>query len=295
MSVPFGYYQGNRSEYLAMYALSSFGFVVPVPRQSDQFNVDFLVHLGQEEGRRFVPRGLTFGVQNKSEALELLVEGDEKLRVLYDSNLPLFLSVVSKEGGTMFLYTMLPRFRCSWALGARASITLVPGGTVSQFHQPDFTSRRAFLGPPILEIDIGLLDDQQQRGKLWQTFSAVMDFWVQMECFAISWKRQNIPIVALPEDYQANQAPPSSVATRFYIDARADPPSASKAINACVLDLKALRKVLEKASRGAPQGFGQQGRAMIGQGRESAKRCQDELGLLREGLFPAGPPDARSR
>ena len=44
MSIPFGYLQGNRSEYLAIPALTKIGFVIPVPRQEDHFGVDFVVH-----------------------------------------------------------------------------------------------------------------------------------------------------------------------------------------------------------------------------------------------------------
>jgi len=34
--IPFGFYQGNRSEYLAIPALSKLGFTIPIPRQEDQ-------------------------------------------------------------------------------------------------------------------------------------------------------------------------------------------------------------------------------------------------------------------
>ena len=39
---PIGFYEGDRSEYLAPYVLSALGFTVPVPRQSDAFGADFL-------------------------------------------------------------------------------------------------------------------------------------------------------------------------------------------------------------------------------------------------------------
>ena len=54
MANPLVFHRGNMSEYLAMYALNSFGFVVPVPRQADQFNVDVLVHLGKQPPQKNV-------------------------------------------------------------------------------------------------------------------------------------------------------------------------------------------------------------------------------------------------
>jgi hypothetical protein len=72
MSIPFGYSLGNRSEYLAIPALTKLGFTVPVPRQEDHFGVDFIVHLANLEGRTVHPTGKSFGIQIKSELLQIL-------------------------------------------------------------------------------------------------------------------------------------------------------------------------------------------------------------------------------
>jgi len=66
MTIPYGFHEGNRSEHLAVYFLSKIGLVIPVPRQSDLFKVDFIVHLSRKKKRNFVPTGRCFAIQIKS-------------------------------------------------------------------------------------------------------------------------------------------------------------------------------------------------------------------------------------
>jgi hypothetical protein len=64
MSIPYGYWHGKVSEYVAMLALTKLGFTVPVPRQEDHFGVDFIVHLAScEDDKTVIPTGRSFGVQ----------------------------------------------------------------------------------------------------------------------------------------------------------------------------------------------------------------------------------------
>lgn len=97
MSTPLGFYQGNRSEYLAIPALSKLGFVIPIPRQEDQFGVDFIVHLARLEANEFVPLGKCFGIQIKSSTEPLILDTEEKRKCLWDSSIPFFLGSTPKK------------------------------------------------------------------------------------------------------------------------------------------------------------------------------------------------------
>ena len=63
--------QGSRAEFLAQFALSRFGFITAVPRQSDQFKADQFLHLAQwgtgEDGIEYLnPKGPTLAFQIKT-------------------------------------------------------------------------------------------------------------------------------------------------------------------------------------------------------------------------------------
>jgi hypothetical protein len=62
---------GDRSEYLAGYALSRIAFVNPFPRQEDFGVADFLCVLSKQEERLVFPES-AFYVQVKSDANDLL-------------------------------------------------------------------------------------------------------------------------------------------------------------------------------------------------------------------------------
>jgi hypothetical protein len=105
MAIPFGFYQGNRSEYLAIPALSKLGFTIPVPRQEDHFGVDFIVHLADMIDNTFTPTGKSFGIQIKSDKEPLTFDKQADINCLYGSSLPFFLGVVSRESLNLTIYS----------------------------------------------------------------------------------------------------------------------------------------------------------------------------------------------
>jgi hypothetical protein len=51
----FGWNEGDRSEYLALFAFSTIAYCSPVPRQQDKFGVDFFAHLARWWARESGP------------------------------------------------------------------------------------------------------------------------------------------------------------------------------------------------------------------------------------------------
>jgi len=68
----FSFRSGDRSEHMAIYALSRIAYVTPVPRQEDFGVVDFKCVLAKHEGIHVVPKA-AFNVQVKSDEDDVLL------------------------------------------------------------------------------------------------------------------------------------------------------------------------------------------------------------------------------
>ncbi|MGB2819903.1 MAG: hypothetical protein WBF17_02905 [Phycisphaerae bacterium] len=273
-----------------MYVLSSFGFTVPVPRQSDFFGADFIVHLGRREDRSFVPTGPSFAIQIKSDSKPLEIKTESALRTLYETSLPFFLGVVSKESGTLSVYTTISRLRCSWTSETEKPLRLAPGGTLEQFHQLDLAGGTVYLGPPILEMEIDRLDEPENRPQLWDMFHDAMSFWAQLELHALSWKLRGVPVVGVPETYKTNEPPEDGTATRFYLGRIASPSELCKLLNSVLFDTMPLSRFLEETSRGPKKmGFSDLLPQIAGM-QETVNRLRRQCAALRDEAWPSQPP-----
>ena len=234
---------------------------------------------------------LTFGLQIKSSASEWRVTREDAFNVLRRSNLPLFLGVVSREQVTLSIYSLLPRFCLFWELEAEAGLTFVPGGTVEQFHRPDCKRGRAFLGPPILSVEISRLDMPGAREALWETISKVMCAWVQMECQAIAWQRNNVPIVPMPESFETNRPFGKLFPVIYCGSPIVDRSGLAKILNASILELEALSRILGQAGVASKLALDAPAREAVNTTKDHAGSLLKELHRLTSDLFPSGPPD----
>lgn len=204
MSIPFGYYQGNRSEYLAIPALSKLGFTVPVPRQEDHFAVDFIVHLSELSDNVVRPTGKSFGIQIKSNMDTIAIDTREKRNCVYNSSLPFFLGVVSREDLTLKVYCTINRLRYYWMRGSDRDFRFIFDESGDGLPIPHHEEGEMPTGKPILVIDIGDPGDAASRVDEIKTLQATMESWIELEKHALSLKEREIPMVFWPSSYTTN-------------------------------------------------------------------------------------------
>ena len=218
MSIPIGYSLGNRSEYLAIPALTKLGFTVPVPRQEDHFGVDFIVHLASLEDQTVHPTGKSFGIQIKSNQEPLVFNEQHKRDCLYDSSLPFFLGVVSRQDLTLTVYNTLNRLNCFWLYGHKRDLSLVFAGRGGGLPKPDYKDGHclAYTGKPILKISIAEPTDSEDRLGEIKTLQSTMESWIDLENQDLSLKEQGVALFFWPADYKSNVPLRADVEHRSY-------------------------------------------------------------------------------
>ncbi len=204
MSIPWGYWLGNRSEYLAIPALCKLGFTVPVPRQEDHFGVDFIVHLARMVDETVVPSGKSFGIQIKSNKDPLVFDKQPKRDCLYDSTLPFFLGVVNRQNLTLAVYNTLNRLFFYWD-NSETDFTMTVGGEGDDIPKPDREKRTSGTGKPILEIDISEPGTSQGRSAEIEVLQSTMRSWIDLEKENLSLKEQGIGLLFRPPAYDTNE------------------------------------------------------------------------------------------
>jgi hypothetical protein len=185
----FSFRQGDRSEYLAQYILSSFAISVPVPRQEDVGN-DFHCSLLRRVGDNLQPY-LPFNIQIKSDCDALRRGGikfggitnsgvwrKHEIENLCQTDTPFLIGIVNKEHQRLDLFTTIPRyFICvNWSgRGKPREVTLLPyspdvksnlgNGEVIEFksegEEPRFDWKLP-IGQPIVSIGIDDAENQEK-------------------------------------------------------------------------------------------------------------------------------------
>jgi hypothetical protein len=105
----YNFREGNRSEYLADYLLSTIGITTPVRRQDD-FGFDFYCQIASD-GPGYMTFGFPFMIQIKSKDKNNEIvygEGDswrpEDLTWLFRNEIPFFIGIVDKKQRTIEVY-----------------------------------------------------------------------------------------------------------------------------------------------------------------------------------------------
>jgi len=202
---PFGFYQGNRSEYLAIPALSKLGFTIPVPRQEDRFGIDFIVHLARMKDKTVIPIGKSFGIQIKANDKPLVFNKQVERNYLYGSTIPFFLGVVSRKDLTLTIYSTLTRLCFFWMKGPNKPFKIVIKKTRDGLVAPNYKEGNIWTGKPILKIDIGEKSAAKDRLEEIQNLQATMKDWITLENDMLSLKEQKVPIVWRPLSYETNK------------------------------------------------------------------------------------------
>lgn len=185
-SVPFGFYQGARSEYLATYLLSRLSIVNPVPREGD-FGLDLICHL-VDRRKTLLHVGAPFSLQVKTEGVEVVYIGDRDLPPeerreicwLLDQTIPLLVGMVSRDDQCLRVYTTWPLHQVRYQRGYDYSrIELIPGkeSTGRPGVEIDRDVARVRLGPPILDLSPDLVEDSERADAL----TEVLKYWVHLD------------------------------------------------------------------------------------------------------------------
>lgn len=200
------FHQGSRAEYLAQFALSRVGLVVPVPRQADHFLIDLFVHLGKQVGRQFVPTGPTVAVQAKSSRKPIVLK-DRKLEIfLNEIANPYFIAVVDINEGTIEVFSTQERL--NHARFPRTKLTLRFAPEPRDFkNDPIATEAEMYLREPISTYPIAALDRPSSAPGTASRFHDVLNAWARLESLNLAWHAQGFPLFARPAPTESNECP----------------------------------------------------------------------------------------
>lgn len=216
----FSFRQGDRSEYLALYALSRVAFVTPVPRQEDVGVVDFRCVLARHEGRRDVPKG-TFNVQVKSKGSKLGLNAGEIRWLSTNMDSPLFMCVVDKKNMTIALYSCQHVWSALFYRMHPRAISLLPGadpeGRRYEHHELATGDRdvevdgefEVFLGQPVIEM---AMNDFETRA---DEIYGILDAWIKLDRFNVALMRLGRPAAWAFSSWNPNEPPENPTAHVF--------------------------------------------------------------------------------
>jgi hypothetical protein len=192
--------EGSRSEYLALYVLSSFGTAVAVPHQEDH-GIDFYCTLTERDGQRAWAKA-SYTVQVKSRLSPWAFNSRKSVEWLLKHPLPLFLGIVNKKESRIRIYYTAPRF-CTWTLGKLPnSLQMIPT-LETQGFTPRWNAEYKFPMAPILDIEIARLGIDSY----WDNARKVLEFWVDNENDNLARIRSGLLMVELPYEYRTNSMP----------------------------------------------------------------------------------------
>lgn len=172
---------GDRSEYLALFALSRIAYVTPVARQEDFGVADFRCVLARDIGKgsatRFVP-GSTFYVQVKSDIREVELSADCVRWFANHITAPLFYCVVDKRDAELSIWSTANLWRGIFVHGeVRARIVMTYSESGHPLPYPTLRRRlmRCPLGPPILRVKLAKIE--RNPAPTWK----LLRKWIEMD------------------------------------------------------------------------------------------------------------------
>ena len=226
------YRAGDRSEYLAVFALSRFSFVQPTPRQED-FGLDFLCTLGRS-GNLINPKKKknsaviypedSFFIQIKSDTKPIVLNEDFTRWISESIQLPLFIGVINKSlGGSIAIYSCSLIWKALTLRPQSKSLTLkfstenYDRAHYTKALKPldpasDDTCRYEIdLGRPILELTI---EDLEKDSALPYR---VMKPWIRQDQDNITNRRNGRITTRHIVEWETNKEPPAKRQTEHYI------------------------------------------------------------------------------
>jgi len=200
----FGWHEGDRSEYLALFAFSTIGYCSSVPRQFDHFGVDFFAHLARWKDKTLVATGRAVCAQVKSSTDPVLLETPEHLKCLYEPSVPFFYVIIDKNEHTIRVHTTIDRLNAYWE-GWSGRVWVIPDdketvGTPAKAMNGD---RFLYLRKPIYAKPLAMLEDDATKKTEPEQFLAVIDGWACGSRFM--WPSKKPGSLSTPESMTTRQ------------------------------------------------------------------------------------------
>jgi hypothetical protein len=207
--------EGDRSEYLAMFGLSRFAFVHPVPRQEDFGVVDFLCILAKSEGRNVYPES-AFYVQVKSIKEPVVLDADAVRWITHHMDHPLLLCFSDKTTGELAFYSCsriwLPLFLR--AEPDEVTLLLDSDGPAEHYDLDEGpgkrTTFRVYLGPPIFMSTVTELEQTPDVAY------SVVSPWIRADAANIARRHLGRIAVACFAHWQTNAPPSDTLFVSYY-------------------------------------------------------------------------------
>lgn len=204
---PSGFHEGDRSEYLGQYALSTVGHCVPVPRQADHFGVDLFLHLHEPAGRNLQVTGFGCAFQLKSLTEDIPIDTEEKRIALHGLAYPFFIGVINKAEGRFDIYKTIYRSAIYWHF-PKAQFTIRMDDTEYLEHPNDTEDGQILgCGIPIASVRISQLDDPEIAEQVRSNLRDVLTYWIALDMDALAWKATYLPMVPFVSHYETNKRP----------------------------------------------------------------------------------------
>jgi len=174
---------GDRSEYLALFLVSRFAYLIPVPRQEDFGLADFICFVGREEDPFFHAED-AFLLQIKSNKRKIQLKTDPSNYLKKHADLPLIICVAS-TGKKLIQFYSSWRLWCYLSLRETSNISKI-NLVFDKYAFGDEVNSKAFrvrgevlevaLGSPFLSIEQNDLENRK-----FDDVYSLIKFWLEIE------------------------------------------------------------------------------------------------------------------
>lgn len=192
--------EGSRSEYLAQYALSSFGTSIPVPHPEDS-GIDLYCTLGRRVGKRFLVEN-HYLVQVKSNKDPISYNGIDEIKWLLSHKYPFLICIVNKKDARLEIYQTISLA----TLAAKNNIERI----TFQLKEPDSgdifpdhlnnTEIEIYLGSPIVRFSTSNFTDSKFNKEICDTLKS----WIELDQENIELKSTGLSLYRLPLEWKTN-------------------------------------------------------------------------------------------
>lgn len=169
--------RGHLAEDLGVFFLRSFCAVADL-RQEDDFGIDAVATLLSPRGRVLYAEE-SFAVQIKAASVEEIDYQGQELEWLLRQRLPLFFVTVDLDEGNFKVYTASPVYQLlphKQDIDSARLLMTVPDAWSSRVKLIE-SHADIYLGPPILDTEIGMLNDGEHQWRMYE----LMKEWVTSE------------------------------------------------------------------------------------------------------------------
>lgn len=210
----YGFRGGDRSEYLARFAISRVAFLWPVPRQEDYGIVDFACILSRDKGRAVFPES-AFYVQVKSKIEDIGFSEDEARWISLHMSNPLFVAIVDKKADTLTLFACSRILRALFVRTEPKHITLKlgpppDGAEHTALDEKDGARFEIYSGPPIFHQTLSEIEADSA------TLRTVLDAWIRLDAVTLANRSTNRLTSTVYHAWDVNKVPSVSM-IEFYM------------------------------------------------------------------------------